>query len=340
MIRSSLIHLALISWGLLLFHPGCGTDVGNSGKPIAQESSELAAVAGMQHDEVISSVQDDGDTDSAGAMALTGSQVHAPSRLAETSLSCQPNDDGSATVISSKSLALETEFGRPNARKVQTDTLDATRDITYSVPVSLGKVSCSPSQRPILTLAQLGQLTTQAEFTRSRKRSVTWKADGSVISQSELSVNSRSSVQFSTSGSLKDGLTVRRTSTLDSSVKLLRRSKEGALTRSVATLEAEPIVLEKTRSLGSGVTRVEIVSGAVVSTHQDAKKVVLRYRNLVLSLGQSCHPSSGSIEGQIFASSSATEAEGTFALVFDRDGATLVHEDGTEEDVELENCQL
>jgi hypothetical protein len=329
-----------VSWGLLLFHPGCGTDVGNSGKPIVQESSELAAVAGMQHDEVISTVSDDGDTDTATAMALAQNQDREPSRLAEMSLSCQTNDDGTATVNSSKSLTHETEFGRPGARKVQTDTLDATRDITYSVPAVLGKVNCSDNNRPVLSLAQLAQLKTQSKLTRTRKRSVSLKADGSIISQSELSVNSDSSVQFATSGTLKDGLTVRRTLTLDSSVALLRRSKDEPLTRSVKTLEAEPIIMEKTRSLGAGVTRVEIVSGAVRSSHQDAKMVVLRYRNLQLSTGASCHPSSGSIEGQVFASSTATEVESSFTLVFDSDGATLIHEDGTEEDVELESCQF
>jgi hypothetical protein len=335
--RSALFPFAILSLGLFVFSPGCGTDVGNAGKPIVKESTDLAAVAGMQHDEVISSVNDGSDSDVTTAMALVGNDREP--RLAEVISSCTPQADGSVVVATRKSLALETEFGRPGKRKVQKDSLETKLDMTYSVPSTLGILACN-NNRPILSWAQLAELKTLSELDKSRKRSVSLKADGSSISNSELTVNSRRSVQFAKVNASVDGLTVRRTSTLDSTVSLLRQNKDEPLTRTVKTLENEPIVLEKTRTRGAGVTRVEIVSGAVASTHQEAKRVVLRYRNLLLSLGSSCHPTSGRIEGQVYASSTAAEAESSFTVVFDSDGATLIHEDGTEEDMELESCQI
>ncbi len=335
--RSALVSLSLLSLGLYVFSPGCGTDVGNSGKPITSESSDLAAVTGMQHDEVISSVNDGSDSDASPALSLLG-QGH-PSQLAEVTATCTPNADGSVLVTTSKTLASETEFGRVSKRKVQKDSLDTKLDMTYSVPSALGALSCN-NDRPVLNWAQLGELKADSKLTKSRKRSVSLKADGSILSESELKVSSERSVQYAKVSASLEGLTVRRTSTLNSSLSLQRPGKDELLTRTVKTLDAEPMVLEKTRTRGSGVTRVEIVSGAVASTHNDAKMIVLRYKNLALSLGSSCHPSSGSIEGQVFASSTATEAESTFTVVFDSDGATLIRDDGTEEEVELESCQI
>jgi hypothetical protein len=335
--RSTLFPLAILSLGLFVFSPGCGTDVGNAGKPITSESSELAAVAGMQHDEVISSVNDGSDSDATAAMALFS--PGKDSQLTDVSMTCTANADGSVAVKSSKTLALETEFGRPSKRKVQKDSLDTNLDMTYAVPSTLGVLSCN-NNRPVLSWAQLAELKTLARLDKSRKRSVSLKEDGSIISQSELTVSSERSVQYAKVSASLESLTVRRTSTVNSTVSLLRQNKDETLTRSVKTLDAEPIVLEKTRTRGAGVTRVEIVSGAVASTSQDATMVVLRYKNLLLSLGSSCHPSSGSIEGQVFASSTAVEAESSFTVVFDSDGATLIHDDGTEEDMELESCQF
>lgn len=334
--RSACTSLALLSLGLMLFSPGCGTDVGNSGKPIVQESTELAAVAGMQHDEVISSINDGSDSD-ATAMALLGG-AHEP-RLAEVTNTCTPNADGSVAVNTTKIVAQETEFGRPSQRKLQTDSLNTTLDTTYSVPGALGILSCS-NNRPSISWAQLAELKTVAKLDKERKRSVSLKADGSILSESQLTVDSTRTVQYAKVSASLEGLTVRRTSTLESTVSLLRKNKDEALTRSVKTLDAEPMIVEKTRTRGAGVTRVEIVSGAVASTHKDAKMVVLRYKNLVLSLGSSCHPSSGSIQGEVFSSSTDTKAESSFTVVFDSDGATLILDDGTEEDMELESCQL
>jgi hypothetical protein len=320
----------------MVFSPGCGTDVGNSGKPIVQESTELAAVAGMQHDEVISSINDGSDSD-ATAMALLGA-AHEP-RLAEVTSSCSPNLDGSVAVKTTKIIAQENEFGRPSQRKVQKDSLNTTLDTTYSVREGLGALGCS-NNKPSITWAQLAELKTLAKLDKERKRSVSLKADGSILSESQLTVDSTRTVQYAKVAASLEGLTVRRTSTLDSTLSLLRQNKDETLTRSVKTLDAEPLIVEKTRTRGSGVTRVEIISGAVASTHNDAKMVVLRYKNLVLSLGSSCHPSSGSIQGEVFASSTDAKAESSFTLVFDSDGATLIREDGSEEDVELESCQL
>lgn len=334
--RSACASLAILSLGLMVFSPACGTDVGNSGKPIVQESTELAAVAGMQHDEVISSINDGSDSD-ATAMALLGAS-HEP-RLAEVTNKCTPNDDGSVAVNTTKTVAQETEFGRPSQRKVQKDTLRTILDTTFSVPSALGTLSCS-NNRPSISWLQLAELKTVSQLDKERKRSVSLKADGSVLTESELTVDSKRTVQYAKVAASLEGLTVRRTSTLDSTVSLLRPKKDEALTRSVKTLDAEPLIVEKTRTRGAGVTRVEIVSGAVASTHNDAKKVVLRYKNLVLSLGSSCHPSSGSIQGEVFANSTDATAESSFTVVFDSDGATLIRDDGSEEDMELESCQL
>lgn len=334
--RSAYASFAMLSLGLMLFSPACGTDVGNSGKPIVQESTELAAVAGMQHDEVISSVNDGSDSD-ATAMALLSTSPEP--RLAEVTNDCTANADGSVAVKTTKIMAQETEFGRPSQRKVQKDSLNTALDTTYSVPGALGVLSCS-NNRPSISWAQLAELKTVAKLDKERKRSVSLKADGSVLSESQLTVDSTRTVQYAKVAASLEGLTVRRTSTLDSTVSLLRQNKDEVLTRSVKTLDAEPLVVEKTRTRGTGVSRVEIVSGAVASTHNDAKTVVLRYKNLVLSLGSSCHPSSGSIQGEVFANSTDAKAESSFTVVFDSDGATLIRDDGSEEDMELESCQF
>jgi hypothetical protein len=61
---------------------------------------------------------------------------------------------------------------------------------------------------------------------------------------------------------------------------------------------------------------------------------------LELRTGTSCHPTSGSISGGIYAEESATTPESSFTLKFTEEGAILVSADGTEEDLELEACQL
>ncbi|MDQ3232419.1 MAG: hypothetical protein M3Q07_11405 [Pseudobdellovibrionaceae bacterium] len=369
--RPTAFPFSILFLGLFLLHPGCGTDVGNSGKPVTSDTSELALVAGMQHDEVISSVNDGSDSE-ASALALIGSanesNAHETSPalalinmandrnrlevsptwaagtrqdLADVEILCTPQTDGSLDVRTTRSVALETEYGRPSQRKVQKDSLATILDMNYAVPATLGVLVCN-NNRPVLSWAQLAELKTVAKLEKSRKRSVVLKADGSAVSESELTVASERTVQFAkVSGSSPlESLIVRRTSTLNSKVSLLRKNTDTPITRSVTTLANEPLVLEKTRTRGAGLTRVEIVSGAVVSTHQDARTVILRYKNLVLSTGGSCHPSSGSIEGQVLESSGDTETKSAFTVVFDGDGATLIQADGSEEEIELESCQF
>jgi len=334
---SALFPITCLVLGLFVFSPGCGTDVGNAGKPITSESSELAAVVGLQHDEVISSVNDGSDSDASPALALRNREDS--SGLADTDPVCTTKADGSVDVTSKRSLAFERDFGRAAQRKVQKDTLDTTLDMNYSVPTGLGVLACR-NKRPDLSWIQLAELKTVSRLTKTRSRSVLLKADGSTLNQSELSMSSERSVQFARVSASLENLTVRRTSTLNSSVTLSQQNADTTIARSIQTLDDEPIVLEKTRTRGAGVTRVEIVSGAVASTHQDAKTVILRYKNLILNVGSSCHPSSGSIEGQVFASSNAPEAESTFSVIFDSEGATLIKTDGSEEDIELESCQI
>ncbi|WP_141732985.1 hypothetical protein [Oligoflexus tunisiensis] len=334
--KSALLSFAILTWGLLVFSPGCGTDVGNSGKPVTGDGSDLAAVVAMQHDEVISSINDGSDS-SATPLALHQEQ-HNPA-LADGETTCTENTDGSINVKVTLSLAFETEYGRPVRRKLQKDTFDTMVDMNYAVPGTLGALACN-NNRPVLSWAQLAALKTRTQLNKSRKRSVTLKADGSTLSESDLTVNSERTVEFSRVSSTLDPLTVQRKSTFSSTVSLLRQNRDVPLTRSIATLADEPIILEKTRTRGAGVTRVEIISGAVTSTDPEAETVILRYRNLVLSLGSSCHPSSGSVEGQVFANGSDTTATASFTLVFDSDGATLIHNDGTEEDLALEGCQV
>jgi len=181
-------------------------------------------------------------------MALLGASREP--RLAEVTSNCTPNADGSVAVNLTKTMALETEFGRPSQRKLQKDSLTTTLDTTYSVPAALGVLSCS-NNKPSISWAQLAELKTVAKLDKERKRSVSLKADGSILSESQLTVASTRTVQYAKVAASLEGLTVRRTSTLDSTVSLLRQNKDEALTRSVKTLDAEPLIVDKTRTRGA-----------------------------------------------------------------------------------------
>lgn len=312
--------------GLFLLSPGCGTDAGNAGKPVVNDQTELASVVGMEHDEVMSSINDGSDKDTQ-ALALTSATAEP---------TCVQNLDGSISITRVADLNSEFEYGRKAVRKVQTDALSTNLAMTLSVPGSLGILNCL-NNNPLISWLQLAELKTESTWSKERKRTVVLKSDGTLINESTVQVSSKRSVIYEKIAADALNLTVRRTSEFDSTVTLSKKAI--ALNRKVQTLSGEPLVLEKSRKRGSGLTKVTIVSGAVQAIHTDTSKIILRYKNLELSLGSSCHPTSGSIDGQVFASSTATEATSSFTVKFDSDGATLVTADG-EEDLELESCQL
>ncbi len=325
--------LSLISC-LMAIVPGCGTEVGNSGKPIISDSSTTASLVGLQHDEVISSILDQSDSDATASFALNQASFAAPP------LTCTRNSDGSLELITEGSFEATSEFGQTAKRKTQTDSLDVKLTSKLSVPADLGSLSCSAKMKPVITWNQLMSLNTHSSLTKTRQRSVILKADASILNQSQLQVSSTRDVQFARVASSLDSLTVSRSTSFQSSVQLQRSADATVLSRRVETVSGEPIIVETTRTRRAGISSLVIVKGAVVSTTNEENKILLRYKNLTLSTGSSCHPSSGTIDGEIYAASDSTNAASTFQIEFSADGAVLHYADGTDEDLELEACQI
>ncbi len=327
-----------MAWLILLCYSsgggtGCGTDVGNAGKP-RSAAAEIAALVEVQFDESLDAAIESIDQEDFALLSLTGGET---SQLVDLSCLEHP-EDGSLSSIKGESRERELERGRAAKRRKISDVVETRSEVRIFPKAGGDALACNEKGRPILKLSQLNGLQTEGSFTKNRQRKVLLESDGSLIKESKLSSSSQRSSRSEVISISSQTLVWQRESKFSSSLRIESSEQAAPLERTVETIQA--IVLEKTRTRSQGITQARILRGAVQSMQDGQKKLILRYEDLVLGIGEECLPTSGQIKGEVYASKEATSPETTFTLEFSAEGAIVRSEDGSEEELELETCKI
>jgi hypothetical protein len=325
--------LVVVMGMFLLGHPGCGIDVGNAGKPAPDPQLQLANVVGLQHEEALGAILEGEDADR-DESALRLMEDADPELM--TGVSCTENNaDGSIRVILNKEGTSSRDFGRASSRKTLIDDLKVNRTLVWKAK---DRVLTCAGTRPSILWAQLNELNVAATYEKTRSRQVTLKSSGSLVAESTVQATGQRTILYEKqSTSTLQQLMTKRTITFKS--QLTQQKATETLQRNVGTVDGQPIILQNTLTRGVGRT-VRIVSGTVESSTLGAKRIILRYENLDLNPGTSCHPVSGVLKGDVYADLTAASPESTFQVIFSADGAVVRTADGSEEELELESCAL
>ncbi len=336
----------------------CGIEVGNPSEPTpvptkAQADRDtILQLATTQNDEAMSTLLESflASTPSQALRLLSNDRDDTDGRD-EKEIKSKKNRTGSCDPQSQNlKVAFQDDDNVERKEGKSTKQVNLADSMTRSVAAELSSsetLGCASGSAsgPLFDWSTLSSLTVQAQSSRSRVRKLTLASDpNSVVSESTLksTVQTHQTLQrVATKGSL---FQLRKTTTFSSSSELFTKSTAypsgSTLQMELSTLAEEPFVTEEVVSQSGVRSSATLVSGALSAVQGQDLKVILRYENLPLSSGGSCHPTQGSIQGTIYKGTGVASPSSRFQILFSQDNPVLRYSDGTEVDLVLEACQL
>ncbi len=362
-------HLVRIGSCVLFIH-ACGIEVGNPGKPspatteqsakvqTEQKQASVAALVERQHDEALmAALEGYADTSIAAALNLT-----PPVR----DQACEADKDGGVAIEQEETGTREGEIGTGIYKRSVTESFtrefkaqlkiaklalksflkngnsaDATEDEDESPEVKgndKNDLRCRGPQNGIsVDWAKVQELNIVSEATRSSERKVQNIEKESVSTTSTVtSVGKRNSklekISFDTTG-----LQLRRTLDFSSNLTLQEAGMDKV---STTVASGEPIVIKETYGANSQLESVVLESGTVIGLNAAGEKILITYKDLALQVGETCQPTSGTVNGEVYTSVADEKPSQRFLIVFGAIDSVIRFADGQQKTLDFEACPL